>query len=773
MSNRYRSLTQYRELTNEPSMGYSVLSGSSYDTQECAKRCNDAKGCQSFNLYYERAPSVDPSDACTNPVSQTVLKCVYYGGPVSQATATNDGQWRRDFHVLIAGSNGYVNKAIATPDGYQPAISLGQVTMNVPVKDCAGNPTYLGVKTFQDGPFSADKCAAACTATSDFDRANPHVWVNGKPRLCQMFVTYILYNGTTATGQFCAMYDQSWPTSFATERGQWRDNGKSWFNMDYSYMFYNTTGGADKALTSATCDNPPAPNQPGVCRNGQFWSTSAKYCMSYVTCDANTQYLNKNTNACVTCDSTKEYLDKDLQKCVVFPTCDPDKQYLDKTTNKCAGYPACDSATQYLDKDQKKCITYPTCDSATQYLDKTSNKCATYPTCDASTQYLDKTSAKCVAYPTCDSTTQYLDKDQKACVSYPTCSSGQALNKATKLCETTAVQKNLLNNPGFESGSGSNVQGWTLYGSGTHSISNTYPDTGSQHYLGKFRQGANGLQLTQQGIKGFEVGKIYKLRTRYGLGVNRNFAGGSCTIGVSFSGLGGMGLPYGMNLYDADLINAPPGTYKTRDYWITLPYGTTTPNPNGENIGFSMSCGNFQGLSVDVLIDSVLIVDPSLSGDLVPQFPTCDPDTQWLLDAQDTGPYQPVPSRDTTKCNNYPVCDASKYQVLNKDTKACETKADATCENLAELAAGGQYTSNGRSFDLKCKTSVTGTLLQNPSTVKGYKACIDSCRYTYYQNCYAVSYEASTKTCTLLRNKDAAIGESSVTLDGAKVIGGP
>lgn len=335
-------------------MGYSVLPGGSYDTQECAKRCNSVKGCSSFNLYYERAPSVDPNDSCKNPASETVLKCVYYGGPVSERSATNDGQWRRDFRVVIAGSNGYVNKAISTPEGYQPAIPLGQVTMNVPNKDCAGNPTYLGVKIFQDGAFSSDKCAAACTATSDWNRAHPHVWQNGKPRLCQMFVTYILYNGTTATGQYCAMYDQSWPTTFATERGQWRDNGKSWFNMDYSYMFVNSTANADKPTT---CDNPPAPNQPGVCRAGAFWSTSAKSCMSYVTCkDPQNEYLDKVSNTCIACNATREYLDKEAQKCVSYPTCDSTSQYLNQATKSCVAYPVCSSG-QVLNKDTKTCET--------------------------------------------------------------------------------------------------------------------------------------------------------------------------------------------------------------------------------------------------------------------------------------------------------------------------------------------------------------------------------------------------------------------------------
>ncbi|USW55002.1 hypothetical protein Slin15195_G083210 [Septoria linicola] len=412
-------------------MGFSVIEGAKYSAKECAKRCTNVKGCQSFNLYYERAPSVAPSDACPNPVSKTVLKCVYYGGPVSERSATNDGQWQRDFRVVVAGSNGYVNKAVSTPKGYQPAVSLGKVTMNVPTKDCAGNPTYLGVKIFQDGPFCADKCAAACTATSDWNRANPHVWQNGKPRTCQMFVTYILYNGTTATGQFCAMYDQSWPTSFATEKGQWRDNGKSWFNMDYSYMFTNTTGGADKP---STCSNSAAPEKPGVCRNGQTWNTSSKSCISFTVCkEPDREYLNTATNTCVTCDVSKEYLDKALEKCVSYPTCNADKQYLDKDKKACADYPKCDTATQYLDKDSKKCVPYTSC-SSKEYLDKTAKKCVAYPTCDEQREYLDKEKKACVTYPTCDAATQYLDKDSKTCVSYSTCSSDQYLDMDAKKC---------------------------------------------------------------------------------------------------------------------------------------------------------------------------------------------------------------------------------------------------------------------------------------------------------------------------------------------------
>lgn len=220
-------------------MGYDVLS--SYDTNKCATNCNKITGCSSFNIYYERDPSVDPSDSCSNPASTTVIKCVYYGGPVTLASATNVGQWRRDFHVLIAGSNGYTNKSIATPKGYNGAVALGNGAINAP-NDCNGKNTYMGVKIFTSGPFDAGLCAAACSAQSTYNLAHPPK--NGVAQTCQFFNTYVLYNGSVAVGQYCSLYNETWPATYAVNKGQWRGNDH--FTVGYSFSFSNSTGGADQ-----------------------------------------------------------------------------------------------------------------------------------------------------------------------------------------------------------------------------------------------------------------------------------------------------------------------------------------------------------------------------------------------------------------------------------------------------------------------------------------------------------------------------------------------
>lgn len=200
---------------------------------------------------FERDPSVSPTSTCSNPASQTVIKCVYYGGPVAANSATNTGQYQDDFQVVIAGSNAYVNNSIASPAGYQGAVPLGNAAINAP-NDCNGKNTYMGVKIFTSGAFDAGLCAAACTATSVYDRAHPPK--SGIPQTCQFFNTYVLYNGTQSVGQYCAMYNETWPASYATNVGQWR--GANHYTIGYSYAFSNTTGATDVPVG---CTNPASP----------------------------------------------------------------------------------------------------------------------------------------------------------------------------------------------------------------------------------------------------------------------------------------------------------------------------------------------------------------------------------------------------------------------------------------------------------------------------------------------------------------------------------
>ncbi|PNS16124.1 hypothetical protein CAC42_4525 [Sphaceloma murrayae] len=225
-------------------MGYSTLD--SYDTQTCANRCSKINGCMSFNIYFERDPSVEPASACPNPPSVTMIKCVYWGGPVTTDNANNNGQWRNKFQVVIAGSNGYQNNSIVTPPGYNDPTYLNNAAINAPL-DSFGFDSYMGVALFNSGPFDIKLCADACSLKSQYNRDHPAS--DGTPvTTCQFFNTYILYinQSSNAQGQYCAMYSQSWPEKYAVNKGQTRGYDKFLIQNSYSVSNKTNPGAACK-----------------------------------------------------------------------------------------------------------------------------------------------------------------------------------------------------------------------------------------------------------------------------------------------------------------------------------------------------------------------------------------------------------------------------------------------------------------------------------------------------------------------------------------------
>jgi hypothetical protein len=85
----------------------------SFDTLTCASLCDQASGCQAFNMYIERDPSLDPNaENCPNPPSTINYQCTLWGASVSAGEATNTGQWRDSFEVVITASNGQLSRCV-------------------------------------------------------------------------------------------------------------------------------------------------------------------------------------------------------------------------------------------------------------------------------------------------------------------------------------------------------------------------------------------------------------------------------------------------------------------------------------------------------------------------------------------------------------------------------------------------------------------------------------------------------------------------------------
>lgn len=98
--------------------------------------------------------------------------------------------------------------------------------------------------------FDAELCATACSEKSQHALANPPT--DGTPvQTCQFFNTYILYINNTQNiqGQYCAMYAESWGSSYATNAGQYR--GSDHFLIEYSFAYSNGTNPGSPNPTAA------------------------------------------------------------------------------------------------------------------------------------------------------------------------------------------------------------------------------------------------------------------------------------------------------------------------------------------------------------------------------------------------------------------------------------------------------------------------------------------------------------------------------------------
>ncbi|KAF2490313.1 hypothetical protein BU16DRAFT_148717 [Lophium mytilinum] len=64
----------------------------SYSAGNCASLCNAMKGCEGFNIFIERDPSLEPkASKCPNPPSTTNYKCTLWGAPVRKDVNTECG----------------------------------------------------------------------------------------------------------------------------------------------------------------------------------------------------------------------------------------------------------------------------------------------------------------------------------------------------------------------------------------------------------------------------------------------------------------------------------------------------------------------------------------------------------------------------------------------------------------------------------------------------------------------------------------------------------
>ncbi|MCJ1258937.1 hypothetical protein MMC24_006771 [Lignoscripta atroalba] len=195
-----------------------------YDTIKCQQLCDAAQYCSGINIYIERDPSVDPGTGCDDPPSIANYKCTLFGAHVTEASATNLGGYRDNFHVVIAASNGYSKNA--------PPPSYTNFDGPVPFGGAINAPSsYMGVK-YYPGVYDPSQCAASCQETTAYDHDHP---TDGHYDACNFFNSYVLSINNVPQGTYCTMYTQPWDRSYSTNYGQYR--GDDYYSVSQSYGY--------------------------------------------------------------------------------------------------------------------------------------------------------------------------------------------------------------------------------------------------------------------------------------------------------------------------------------------------------------------------------------------------------------------------------------------------------------------------------------------------------------------------------------------------------
>ncbi|KAL0256607.1 hypothetical protein SLS55_009002 [Diplodia seriata] len=185
----------------------------SYSAKDCAAFCDATALCTGFNIYFERDPTMDGNTgACLDAAlaSTTNIKCALFGGSVSAASATNAGQYRNAFQVVVAGSNGYSKKAAAVspPDcnagSANAGWKAGQTCRGSGVMVRAG--ALVGQRFFA-GPYNPAQCAAYAEAQTAKNKAAAGWWSLFRYQPCNSFNAVALVKNGRSVGTYCSLFN--------------------------------------------------------------------------------------------------------------------------------------------------------------------------------------------------------------------------------------------------------------------------------------------------------------------------------------------------------------------------------------------------------------------------------------------------------------------------------------------------------------------------------------------------------------------------------------
>ncbi|KAI0160361.1 hypothetical protein GGR57DRAFT_499771 [Xylariaceae sp. FL1272] len=194
----------------------------SYNVSGCAAACDSTDLCTAFNIYIERDPAWNPEQcSCSVPPSITNFKCTLWGSGVDSAAATNSGQSRGDFEVVITSSNGYSKTTTTEPDTpakwTEPKHCSG---VHDHPKNCIGSHIFKG-------PFDVSICAALADEYNKVRRNKPE---------CKFFNAFMLKENGLPLGTYCKLFGRKYEPKEVSYPHGFSHGGKHWdYETSYSY----------------------------------------------------------------------------------------------------------------------------------------------------------------------------------------------------------------------------------------------------------------------------------------------------------------------------------------------------------------------------------------------------------------------------------------------------------------------------------------------------------------------------------------------------------
>jgi hypothetical protein len=224
-------------------LGYQQLA--SYDTSACAAYCNARSDCNAFNIYIQRTPTFVPDNSCPNPSGAASITCALYGSPLSASQATNIGQYRKDFMVVIQGSNGYnLNPAPASISNFQGPNALDAVAYSSNIN--------IGQKYFST--YDVTQCSSLCNTYTANSKASAQSSKSSTYTPCNYFNVFnVTLNGQSQL-MGCYLFTTSDAANYDTYKTA-RDSSGTVYNLtnSYGYALYPQ----DKGMTSVTWSAAP------------------------------------------------------------------------------------------------------------------------------------------------------------------------------------------------------------------------------------------------------------------------------------------------------------------------------------------------------------------------------------------------------------------------------------------------------------------------------------------------------------------------------------